>query len=303
MSSSSNPATIAATTSVTSTSDTSGAAHGRSVDTITLTTKRALASKIRIYRPAVAPSKAPVVFLHGAMGLMDHEPALEILALDRVVIAPIWPGYSDLPGELLIEDMLDFALHGWDLIEVLRSEGILTDDPINLVGHCMGGMIAAEMAVLAPSLVTHLALVNPLGLWIDRHPIPDIFATLPYEFAPLLFHDVANGTGHLIGQTDWNDTKASETFLVANARRLGTAGKILFPIPNRRLSKRLYRLTSPTALLWGSSDRLVPFDPYATHWNEMIPHAQLLPIAEAGHLPNLEQPAATAAALNTFLNS
>jgi pimeloyl-ACP methyl ester carboxylesterase len=291
------------TTSTTTDTVTPDAANTASIDTVTLTTKHDLASKIRIYRPTVAPSYAPVVFLHGAMGLMDREPALETLALDRVVIAPIWPGYSDLPGELLIEDMLDFALHGWDLIAALRSEGVLSDGPINLVGHCMGGMIAAEMAVLAPSLVAHLALVNPLGLWIESHPIPDIFATLPYEFAPLLFHDAANGTGHLIGQTDWNDTKAIEVFLVANARRLGTAGKILFPIPNRRLSKRLYRLTTPTALLWGSSDKLVPFDPYAAHWNELIPHAQLIPIPEAGHLPNLEQPAATVAALNTFLNS
>jgi pimeloyl-ACP methyl ester carboxylesterase len=237
------------------------------------------------------------------MGLMDNEPALETLATDRLVIAPIWPGYSDEPGELLIEDMLDFTLHGWDLIETLRSEGLLDTTPVNLVGHCMGGMIAAEMAAIAPSLVAHLVLLNSLGLWIDSHPIPDIFATLPFEFAPLLFHDPDNGTAHLIGQTDWNDTKAIEIFLVANARRLGTAGKILFPMPNRRLSKRLYRLSTPTALLWGTSDKLVAFDPYAIRWNELIPHAQLIPIPEAGHLPNLEQPAATAAAITTFLAS
>jgi pimeloyl-ACP methyl ester carboxylesterase len=278
-----------------------GAHPSCTIDTITLTTKRGLASKVRIYRPALATSQAPLLFLHGAMGLMDSEPSLEILAADRVVIAPIWPGYSDLPGELLIEDMQDFTLHGWDLVEALRAEGVLDSSPINLAGHCMGGMIAAEMAASAPSLVAHLVLLNPLGLWIENHPLPDIFATLPYEFAPLLFHDAANGTSHLIGQTDWNDTKAIEIFLVANARRLGTAGKILFPIPNRRLSKRLYRLSTPTALLWGSSDKLVPFDPYATRWNELIPHAQLIAIAEAGHLPNLEQPATTAQAIATFL--
>jgi pimeloyl-ACP methyl ester carboxylesterase len=273
-----------------------------SVDTITLTTKRGLPTRARIYRPTSSATLGPMVFLHGAMGLMDNEPALELLAANRMVIAPIWPGYSDEPGELLIEDMLDFALHGWDLIESLQTEGLLTAEPIHLVGHCMGGMIAAEMAVLAPSLVAHLVLLNPLGLWIDSHPIPDIFATLPYEFAPLLFHDGANGTAHLIGQTNWNNNKAVEVFLIANARRLGTAGKILFPLPNRRLSKRLYRVSTPTALLWGTSDKLVPLDPYAARWSELIPHAQLIPLAEAGHLPNLEQPVATAAAIATFLH-
>ena len=274
-----------------------------SIDTVTLTTKRGLPSKVRIYRPSSTPVLEPLVFLHGAMGLMDNEPALELLAADRLVIAPIWPGYSAEPGELLIEDMLDFTLHGWDLIETLRAQGLVDASPINLVGHCMGGMIAAEMAAIAPSLVSRLVLLNPLGLWIDSHPIPDIFATLPYEFAPLLFHDAANGTAHLIGQTDWNDNKAVEVFLIGNARRLGTAGKILFPMPNRRLSKRLYRLSTPTTLVWGTSDKLVPFDPYAARWNELIAHAKMVPIAEAGHLPNLEQPAATAQGITAFLST
>lgn len=298
MSSPSNPATANPATA----SD-SIAIGSIAVDTVTITTTRGITNQLRVYRPATAATATfpPLIFLHGAMGLMADEPALEALAANRVVIAPIWPGYSDEPGELLIEDMLDFTLHGWDIVEALRVEGLLPSGPIDLVGHCMGGMVAAEMTCVAPSSVAHLVLVNPLGVWIDSHPIPDIFATLPYEFAPLLFHDAANGTRHLIGQTNWNDTKAIEIFLVANARRLGTAGKILFPIPNRRLSKRLYRLTTPTALLWGSSDKLVAFDPYAHRWNELIPHAQLIEIAEAGHLPNLEQPAATAAAIAGFL--
>ena len=50
---------------------------------------------------------------------------------------------------------------------------------------------------------------------------------------------------------DFSDADALKLFLVGNARRLGTAGKILFPIPNRRLSKRLYRVTTPTVLVWG----------------------------------------------------
>jgi hypothetical protein len=47
-------------------------------------------------------------------------------------------------------------------------------------------------------------------------------------------------------------------FFVGNARRLGTAGKILFPIPNRRLSTRVYRLITETLIVWAEDDRLVP---------------------------------------------
>ena len=54
------------------------------------------------------------------------------------------------------------------------------------------------------------------------------------------------------------------------------AGKILFPIPNRRLSKRLYRLTAPTLLVWGESDRLIP-PVYAERWVELVPTADSSP--------------------------
>src|SRR4030095_2002046 len=57
------------------------------------------------------------------------------------------------------------------------------------VGRTMGGMIAAEMACLAPHELGKLVLVSPAGLWMDEHPIPDIFALLPYQIAEVLFHD------------------------------------------------------------------------------------------------------------------
>ena len=103
----------------------------------------------------------------------------------------------------------------------------------------MGGMIAAEMAAgRPPTASASLVLVAPAGLWIDEHPIPDIFAMLPFELADLLFHDPAAGAGALTGGADFSNPEALVEFYIRNARQLGTAGKILFPIPNRRLSKR-----------------------------------------------------------------
>lgn len=61
------------------------------------------------------------------------------------------------------------------------------------------------------------------------------------------------------------------------------AGKILFPIPNRRLSKRLYRLTAPTLLLWGKNDKLIS-PVYAERFRALIPHAKLALIDQAGHM-------------------
>lgn len=236
----------------------------------------------------------PVVFLHGAGGLGADTTPLDRLAARFHVFAPEWPGFGESTGEELLEDMLDFALHGWDVIEALGLEGP------HLVGHSMGGMIAAEMACVAPNDVDRLVLVSAAGLWIDAHPIADLFAMLPYELPPLLFHDPAAGAAAMTGGVDFSDMKALEAFFIDNARRLGTAGKILFPIPDRRVSKRLYRLKADTLVVWGESDRFIP-PVYAQRWIELLPKADLVTIAEAGHMLPYEQPDRFADAVTSFL--
>jgi pimeloyl-ACP methyl ester carboxylesterase len=122
----------------------------------------------------------------------------------------------------------------------------------------MGGMIAAEMACVANAAFGKLALLAPVGLWLDAHPIPDLFATPPWELPPLLFADPAAGQKLMLAGLDFSNDAALTRFMVENARRLGSAGKILFPIPNRRLSKRLYRLRADTLLVWGGGQAVPP---------------------------------------------
>lgn len=246
-------------------------------------------------RLLVAGDGPPLVWLHGAGGLYDDdEPLLERLAQRYRVLAPEWPGYGEEANEDALEDMLDFALHGWDVIEALNLER-----PV-LAGHSMGGMIAAEMACLAPGALSKLVLVGSAGLFLDAHPIPDLFAMLPFEMAAALFHDPKDGERFLTRGVDFSDNEALTNFMVGNARRLGTAGKILFPIPNRRLSKRLYRVTTDTLLLWGRSDKFIP-PLYAERFKALIPHAEIALIDEAGHMLPYEQPAAAAEAIEKFV--
>ena len=54
-----------------------------------------------------------------------------------------------------------------------------------------------------------------------------------------------------------DDPKFLQAFLVTNARQLGMAGRLLFPVPERGLSERLYRVRAKTILIWGDSDRVV----------------------------------------------
>jgi pimeloyl-ACP methyl ester carboxylesterase len=241
-----------------------------------------------------AGSGAPAVFFHGAGGLLADNPFLDLLAQRHQVFAPEWPGYGESTGDELLEDMLDFALHGWDLVNALGLS-----QP-HLIGHSMGGMIAAEMACLAPRDLSRLVLVGAAGLWLPDRPIPDIFAMLPHEIAEVLFVDPARGAALLTGGADLSDMEALKDFYIVTQRRLSMAGKILFPIPNRRLSKRLYRLTADTLVLWGAQDRLIA-PAYAAQWQALIPRARLQIIEGAGHMLPWEQPQAFADAVTKFL--
>jgi pimeloyl-ACP methyl ester carboxylesterase len=237
---------------------------------------------------------APLVFWHGAGGLLAQNPFLDALADRYRVLAPELPGYGESTGEELLDDMLDFTLHGWDVLETLGLERP------HLVGHSMGGMIAAEMACLAPRQVGKLVLMAAAGLWIDARPIPDLFALQPHEFARYLFHDPAAGAALLTADVDPSDAEAVRRFYIMHSRRLAMAGKILFPIPNRGIAKRLYRVTADTLVLWGAEDRMIaPI--YAARWVELITGAKASVIEGAGHMLPYEQPHAVVRAVTEFL--
>jgi pimeloyl-ACP methyl ester carboxylesterase len=225
----------------------------------------------------------PLVFLHGAGGLDLDMGFLNALAEKFHVYAPLVPGYGDSQECPELRDMLDFTLHTWDAVGALGLK-----DPI-LVGFSMGGMIASEMAAVAPNDVSRLALVAPAGLWLDDHPIPDIFAMLPYQLPAYLFYDEAAGAKILSAGADMSDPKFLQAFLVQNARQLGAASKIMFPIPDRGLATRLYRIKAKTILIWGESDKLIP-PVYAQAFQRGIAGAELVLIPQAGHVVPFEKP-------------
>lgn len=260
-------------------------------NTTTVTTERGIEVEVRQWG-----SGPDLVWFHGLVGLAAAEPALDALGNHFTVHAPIWPGYGQLENEGSIEDMLDFALLGWDIVDALGLERP------SLVGHSFGAMIAAEMACVARRDLDRLVLVAPFGLWLDDHPIPDPFAVLPFQLAELLFNDPANAAQLLTPGQDLSTNEGLAEFMVGNSRRLGTAGKIMFPIPNRRLAKRLYRLIAPTLLVAAAEDSLIA-EPYVEAWQAALPEASLTTVADAGHLANLEQPAALAEAISAYLKN
>lgn len=266
-----------------------------------VTTGRGIASEVRVF----GTDGPAVVFLHGTTGLFDDEPMLSALSTGSRfrVFAPALPGYgpeSDDSGETQLDDMLDVALHGWDLVDAIKGEVGLAG-PVHLVGQDVGAMIASEMAAVARHDVDRLGLVSPLGMWVASAPIPDIFAMLPFEFPAALFSDIGLGTQLLTKGLDFEDPKAIEAFQVRNSRRLGFMGKLLFPVPNRRLSTRAYRISAPTHVVWGANDNLTPVDPYRAAWDSAITLATSTVVDDAGHSVHVEQGQLCARIIGDFL--
>ncbi len=250
-------------------------------------------TKVRVYEGGSGPG---LLYLPGAGGLFPDDPFLAALATRHRVAAPLYPGYEDSEGAENLRTIQDVTLWAFDVLDALGMERPL------VVGHSMGGMVAAEMAALCPREVEELVLVAPAGLWLDAHPVPDLFATMPFELPALLFHDVALGARLLTSglapdagddlaavARRFEDTRFLQEFLIQNARRLGMAGKLLFPIPDRGLSERLYRVRARTTLVWGDSDRFL--DPaHAAAWQRLLPEARLVRVSGAGHMVPYEKP-------------
>ena len=231
-----------------------------------------------------------LLFLHGASGHMPADPLIAALASQYRVLAPLLPGYGQSAGEDDLRDMLDVTLHTLDVLQALKL-----DEPI-VVGHSMGGMIAAEMAAIARTEIARLCLLAPAGLWIDEHPVVDIFTRLPYELPGLLFHDAEAGQKLLASGGNMDDPEFLKQFLVMNARRLGMAGKLLFPIPDRGLGQRLYRITADPLIVWGAEDVLIP-PVYADAFKKAISGAKLVKVSGAGHAVGQERPQAVLEAI------
>jgi pimeloyl-ACP methyl ester carboxylesterase len=240
-------------------------------------------------------SGEPLLFLHGAGGLNPVEPFLEELGKSFKVYAPQFPGYGESTGNEHIDDITDAVLFYHELMDEL---GIPT---ANIMGHSMGGMLAAEVAAFDTHRAKKLVLVCPAGFWLDENPIPDFFAAQLDEIAGLLFHDPKSPAAQMMTAIP-SDFKALETMYVERVKRLATASKFLWPIPDRGLKKRAYRIKAPTLLLWGDDDKLIP-SVYAKEFTSRIKNSKVELIKDAGHMIMYEQQAPFVAAVTKFLKS
>jgi pimeloyl-ACP methyl ester carboxylesterase len=234
----------------------------------------------------------PLIYLHGAVGHKGWAPFLDRLAEHFTVYAPYIPGYSQSTGLDLLDDVLDLTLHHFELMDALGLSSA------HVVGHFLGGMIAAEMSAVAPGYVKNLVLASPAGLWRDDAPVVDFLAMNPAELQECLWATSGDGSSDDDAESA---ERAQALLLPERVQDLTAAGKFLWPIPDRGLKRRAYRIKAPSLIIWGGEDRINP-PVYAEDFSRLIVGSRVQVLAKAGHLPMLEQPDAFSEAILGFLN-
>ena len=81
-------------------------------------------------------------------------------------------------------------------------------------------------------------------------------------------------------------------FIAARYREATTFARLMWEHPlDSRLPRYLHRVKTPTLLVWGEEDKIIPVQ-HADVWKKQLPGAELRVFKGAGHLVQLEKPEA-----------
>lgn len=245
----------------------------------------------------------PIILLHGLGDEADTWRHVFLpLARHRRVIALDLPGFGRSDHPNVAYTLAFFARTVAQLLETLDIRRAI------VMGSSMGAATAQRLALARPDLVEQLVLVGgcvpasfgiPVGpMWLFltpglgeliytniRRQADSGYATLRPYYRDLDGLDVADRDflAERVRARVWSDGQrraflsALRWFAIERAFRANT------------LREQVIRQTTPTLLIWGDSDAIVP--PAVAHgMAALLPDAQVLLIAECGHLPQQERP-------------
>jgi len=249
----------------------------------------------------------PVLLVHGLGATkLSFLPTVAALAGSYRAISLDLPGFGDSAKPLLAPYHPPFFARS--IVELMDALGI---ERAHVVGNSMGGRIALELGLRYPDRVRDLVLIAPSLAWKRERPWAPFVRLLRPELALVqatprwVFESVVHRIIPAAADA-WVRAGVDEflrSYLTPRGRVAfyAAARNIYLEEPHgaKGFWTRLARMEARCLFVWGRLDRLVPIG-FARHVADTLPGARQLEL-DCGHVPQLERPAETHAAIEAFL--
>jgi pimeloyl-ACP methyl ester carboxylesterase len=253
----------------------------------------------------VGGSGSPLVLVHGlGGGAVNFTELAPLLARRHRVLVPDLPGHGGTEPLARVEAVGDLAAH---VAAVAEREGMT---PAAVVGYSMGGLVALRLAVARPDAVSRLALVVPAGIVSAtrraRAWVAVVGVLRPARLASRFRHSI--GRRRLLRRLAFGYWGAADPDALSHEAVLGLldapprhtdVGSAGWALVRDDPRPDLDRVRSPTLLVWGARDRLVPLTDGFEYARRL--RCPIRTIPAAGHLLVVEDPAACVELLESFL--
>lgn len=258
---------------------------------------------VRVHYIDVGTGK-PIVLIHGSnSSLFDWQGWTTELRRDFRVIALDLPGHGLTgPDPAKRYTYIDQARFVDDFTRSIRLPSY------SVAGNSMGGSVAWHLALMEPTRVEKLILVDSVGLPREEPrplmfrmyewPVVDRLLTVftPRESVAMALHDAFGDPDRVTDE----EIDRTWTLLRREGNREATRLRLQQQSDSDGWESRLPSLNMPTLILWGANDDWV-LPKYGHRFQALIPNAQLITYPGLGHLPMLESPEATSRDARTFL--
>jgi pimeloyl-ACP methyl ester carboxylesterase len=248
-----------------------------------------------------------LVCLHGLGGTKaSFLPTLAALATDYRVVAVDLPGFGDSDKPIGAPyDSPWFARAGFDALDALGL------DSAHLVGNSMGARVAIEAGLIDRSRVRSLVLLCPALAWLRERPWTPLVRLLRPELglvqiAPRPVVEQVMRRLVPVASDGWAAAGVDEflrAYLTPRGRAAfyAAARNIYLDEPHGEQGfwTRLRELAPDALFVWGKRDTIVPIA-FMRHVQRALPAARHIEL-DCGHVPQVERPRETHAAMLDFL--